>query len=156
MITYGDEGMSSVVKLSRSDVLPLLVVPANWMLRHGLVRKCIYAHVCNSKPNPMEGGGFGKGQYKGQRALILSGEQEDKIEVHVKDRSVNMPAKFLFPQRPSARGQEVVVLSGDRVGEVYITRKPKPDGSFPLGRPGFSGPPSCIVEPNRLARCDPR
>ncbi|KAF8322378.1 hypothetical protein F5887DRAFT_1087234 [Amanita rubescens] len=139
MITYGDE-----------------VLPANWILRHGLVRKRIYAHVRNSKPNPMEGGGFGKGQYEGQRVLILSGEREDKIEVHVKDRSVNIPAKFLFPQRPTARGQEVVVLSGDRIGEVYMTRKPKPDGSFPLGRPGFSGPPSCIMEPNRLARCDPR
>jgi len=155
MITYGDEGMSSVICLSHSDALPT-VLPVNWMLRDGLATKRIYAHVRNSKPNPMEGGGFGKGQYDGQRVLILSGEQEDKIEVHVKDRSVTMPAKFLFPQRPTARGQEVVVVNGDRVGEVYMTRKPKPDGSFPLGRLGFSGPPSCIMESNRLARCDPK
>jgi hypothetical protein len=120
------------------------------------VRKRIYAHVRNSKPNPMEGGGFGKGQYDGQRVLILSGEQEDKIEVHVKDRSVIIPAKFLFPQRPTSRGQEVVVISGDRVGEVYMTRKPKSDGSFPLGRLSFSGPPSCTIDPSRLARCDPK
>lgn len=118
--------------------------------------KRIYAHVRNSMPDLMEGGGFGKGQYDGQRVLILSGEQEGKIEVHVKDRSVKLPATFLFPQRPTARGQEVVVISGDGVGEVYMTRKPKPDGTFPLGRPGFSGPPSCTMEPSRLARCDPK
>ncbi len=105
---------------------------------------------------PRKGEGFGKGQYNNQRVLILSGEQEDKIEVHIRYRSGKMPAKFLFPQRPTARGQEVVVISGNRVGEVYMTRKPKPDGSFPLGRLGFSGPPSCIMEPKRLARCDPK
>ena len=155
MISYGDERKSCVISLYRSDI-SLTGLPVNWMLRHELATKRIYAYIRNSKPDFMEGGGVGKGQYDGQRVLILSGVQEDKIEVHIKDRTLKLPARFLFPQRLTARGQDVVVISGDRAGEVFITRKPKPDGSFPLGRPGFSGPPSCTMEPSRLARCDPK
>ncbi|KAF8676125.1 hypothetical protein AX14_005003 [Amanita brunnescens Koide BX004] len=150
MISYGDEHKSCVISLYRSDI-SLTGLPVNWMLRHELAMKCIYAYIRNSKPDFMEGGGVGKGQYDGQRVLILSGVQEDKIEVHIKDRTLKLPARFLFPQRPTARGQDVVVISGDRAREVFIMWKPKPDGSFPLGRPGFLGLPSCTMEPSRLA-----
>ena len=52
--------------------------------------------------------------------------------------SVKIPAKYLFPEMPTTKGQDVVVISGDNVGEVYLTRKPRVDGFFPLGRRGYT------------------
>src|SRR6266576_5356769 len=38
----------------------------------------------------------------------------------------------------------------------YLTRKPRVDGFFPLGRRGYTSvTPFCIMEASRLARCDP-
>jgi hypothetical protein len=132
------------------------VLPADWMMRDQLVTKRIYAYVRNSEPDPFNTGGFAKGVYEGDRVLVLSGKKVDAIEVHARKRTVTIPGWFLFPQMPTARGQDVVVISGEKAGEVFFTRKPKEDGSFPLGRRGFSGLPLCTMEPSKLARCDPK
>ena len=40
------------------DVL-VIELPVNWLKKHGLLTKRIYALVCNSEPNPFNpGGGF--------------------------------------------------------------------------------------------------
>ncbi|KAF8332933.1 hypothetical protein F5887DRAFT_922201 [Amanita rubescens] len=132
-------------------------LPANWLMKHGLVAKRIWAYVRNSKTNPFEqGGGYARGFYEGERVLILSGEMEGGIEVNAKERTIIIPSYFLFPQMPTSRGQDVVVISGDNAGELYLTRKPNRDGTFPLGRRGHKGSPVCTIEPSRLARCDPK
>jgi len=120
--------------------------------------KRIWAYVRNSGTNPFEeGGGYARGVYEGERVLILSGETEGGIEVNVKQqRSIIIPSRFLFPQIPTSRGQDVVVISGDNAGELYFTRKPNRDGTFPLGRRGHKGSPVCTIESSRLARCDPK
>jgi hypothetical protein len=95
------------------------VLPANWLLKHGLATKRIWAYVRNSKPDPFTaGGGFARGLYEGIRVLILSSEQEDTIQVHAGNRTVTVPLMFLFPDRPSSKGQVVVVISDDKAGEV--------------------------------------
>ena len=48
----------------------------------------------------------------------------------------------------------VVVINGDRAGEIYVTRDPREDGWFPLVRRSGKGAPKCFVEPSRLVRCD--
>ena len=133
------------------------VLPTNWLIKGDLVTKRIWAHVRNTKTNPFEGG-FARGRYEGQRVLILSGEGEGVVVVSARQQpeNVKIPAKYLFPETPTSKGQDVVIISGDNVGEVYLTRKPRVDGFFPLGRRGYtSSSPFCIMEASRLARCDP-
>ncbi|KAF8325598.1 hypothetical protein F5887DRAFT_1085355 [Amanita rubescens] len=121
-------------------------LPANWLMKHGLVAKRIWAYVRNSKTNPFEqGGGYARGFYEGERVLILSGEMEGGIEVNAKERTIIIPSYFLFPQMPTSRGQDVVVISGDNAGELYLTRKPNRDGTFPLGRRGHKGSPLTVA-----------
>ena len=81
-------------------------------------------------------------------------ETEDGIVVNAKQQLVNIPGRFLFPQIPTSKGQDVVVISGDKAGEVYLTRRPNDDGTFPLGRRRHKGLPLCTIEPSRLARCN--
>ncbi|KAF8320244.1 hypothetical protein F5887DRAFT_1087885 [Amanita rubescens] len=133
------------------------VIPANWIMKGDLVTKRIWAHVRNSKTDPFEQGGFARGRYEGQRVLVLSGEGEGQVVVSARQQQpVKIPAKYLFPERPTSKGQDVVVISGDNIGEVYLTRKPRVDGFFPLGRRGYTrSSPFCIMEASRLARCDP-
>ena len=133
------------------------VLPANWLMKGDLVTKRIWAHVRNTETNPFEGG-FARGRYEGKRVLVLSGEGEADVMVSARQQpaSVKIPAKYLFPEMPTTKGQDVVVISGDNVGEVYLTRKPRVDGFFPLGRRGYTrSSPICIMEASRLARCDP-
>jgi hypothetical protein len=44
MITYQDKGISHVVTSIRTHV-DIKELPANWIIKHGLVTKCIYAHI---------------------------------------------------------------------------------------------------------------
>ena len=118
--------------------------------------KRIWAHVRNTKPDPFEQGGFARGRYEGQRVLVLSGEGEGQVMVSARQQPVRIPSKYLFPEVPTSKGQDVVVISGDDVGEVYLTRKPVTNGFFPLGRRGYTRMSSfCVMEASRLARCDP-
>ena len=105
-------------------------------MQHELVTKRIYAHIRNSAP-VTPAGGFGKGYYEGERAMILSGEEVSAIQVHAKLQTITIPGWFLIPQMPTGRGQDVVVINGENAGEEFLTRKPNEDGTFPLGRRGF-------------------
>ena len=119
--------------------------------------KRIWAHVHNTETNPFEEG-FARGRYEGQRVLVLSGEGEADVMVSTRQQPTNVkiPAKYLFPEMPTSKGQEVVVISGDNIGEVFFTRKPRAEGFFPLGHRGYTrSSPICIMEASRLARCDP-
>ena len=118
--------------------------------------KRIWAHVRNTKTDPFEQGGFARGRYEGQRVLVLSCEGEGQVVVSARQQPVKIPGKHLFPEMPTSKGQDVIVISGDNVGEVYLTRQPRTDGFFPLGRRGYTRrSPFCIMEACRLARCDP-
>ena len=126
------------------------------MMKNGLIRKRVWAYVRKSIPDPFEPEGFMRGRYEGERVLVLSGEHEGEIEVNVRQQSVKIPGKYLLPQIPTTKGQDVVVMSGDKAGEVYLTRRRNEDGTFPLGRRGYKGSsPLCTLEANKLARCDP-
>ena len=133
------------------------VLAPDWLMKHDLATKRIWANVRNSETDPFEGSGFVRGTYEGERVLILSGKREGDILVNARQHSIKIPAKFLIPQRPTSKGQDVVIICGDKVGEIYMTRKPNEDGTFPLGRRGNKGTlPLCTVEASHLARCDPK
>ena len=88
--------------------------------------------------------------------MVLSGEREDAIQVHVRKGHGIIPARYLFPQMPTSKGQVVVVISGDNAGEIFVTRQPNENGLFPLsirGRGNKRGM-KYLVEPSRVARCD--
>ena len=80
----------------------------------------------------------------------------DAIEVHATNRVLTIPAKYLFPQRPtSSKGQVVVVTKGENAGEVYITHAQNESGQLPLVERGKARRGvKCYVEPSRLAKCD--
>lgn len=134
--------------------IAMKVLPENWMVKHGLVTKRVYAHVRNSNIYP----GFSTGEYEGSRVVILSGERMDAIEVHTTKRTLTIPGKYLFPQRPTpAKGQVVVVTDGENAGEIYITHAQNEMGLWPLvdrgkARTGIK----CYAERSRLAKCDPK
>ncbi len=156
MICYLDQGIFVLCLIGPYSGF-VIVLPVNWLTKHSLMSKRIYTQVRNTKPDVFTGGeGFAKGKHEGDRALVLSGERLDEILVHVKKRSMKIPARFLFPEKPSSKGQAVVIINGDRAGEIYVTRDPREDGWFPLVRRGGKGAPKCFVEPCRLARCDPK
>jgi hypothetical protein len=130
------------------------VLSADWMLKHGLATKRVYAHIRNSNVYP----GFATGKYEGSRVVILSGKWIDAIEVHTMNRALTIPGRYLFPQRlTSAKGQVMVVTKGENAGEVYITHVQNKRGQLPLVERGkaWRGV-KCYVEPSRLAKCDPK
>jgi hypothetical protein len=128
------------------------------VLKDGLAERRIWAYIRNSRPDPFIAGesGFSRGTYEGDRALILGPNAAGTVDVHVKKRAMTIPCCFLFPEQPTAKGQTVVVTSGERVGEVFSTRKQAESGLFPLIRRGGKGTSELAVEPERLARCDPK
>lgn len=81
-------------------------------------------------------------------------ETEEEMSVNMMQQAIKISGRFLFPQIPTSKGQDVVVISGDKAGEVYLTRRPNDDGTFPLGRRRHKGLPLCTIEPSRLARCN--
>lgn len=147
--------MTAYLKLNILIIFSVLA--PDWLMKHDLVTKQIWANVRNSETDPFEGSGFARGAYEGERVLILPGEREGDILVNARQHSIKIPAKFLIPQRPTSKGQDVVIICGDKVGEIYMTQKPNKDGTFPLGHHGYKGTsPLCTVEASRLARCDPK
>ncbi|KAM6496783.1 hypothetical protein JOM56_007256 [Amanita muscaria] len=132
------------------------VLPADWLLKDGLAEKRIWAYIRNSRPDAFSSDepGFMKGRYEGSRALTLGLNVTGAVNVHVKKDTVAIPCRYLFPERPASMGQKAVVISGEHVGEVFSTRKPREDGWFPLVRPGSKGAAEFIIEPCHLARCD--
>ncbi|KAK2463501.1 hypothetical protein APHAL10511_004587 [Amanita phalloides] len=115
MITYGD-----------------MTLPVTWMFKYGLIDKHVWAIVCNSKPDFMEGVGFGKGQLEGKQVLILSGEENGAIHVHHQQWMHMIYPQHLFPAIPTSKGQMVIVFRGDRAGEEFKTRQQNEDGTFPV------------------------
>ena len=85
----------------------------------------------------------------------MSCDGEGDVMVSARQHPVRIPAKFLFPEMPTSKGQDIVVISSDGVGDVYLTRKLRVDSFFPLGHHGYTSSPICIMEASRLARCDP-
>ena len=108
--------------------------------------KHIWAYVHNTETNPFDGG-FARGLYEGYRVLVMSREGEGEVKVITRQQHpLKVPAKFLFPEMPTSKGQDVVVISGDSLGDVYLTRKPRVDSFFPLGHRGYTSSPICIME----------
>jgi hypothetical protein len=124
------------------------------MLQHGLVTKRVYAHVRNSNVYL----GFATGEYEGNRVVILSRTRMDAIEAHNMNKTLTIPGRYLFPQRPSsAKGQVVVITEGENAGEVYITHAQNANGQMPLVERGKARRGvKCYVERSRLAKCDPK
>jgi hypothetical protein len=153
MITYQDEGISHAVTSIRTHV-DIKELPANWIIKHGLVMKRIYAHIRNSATSPGE---FEKGSYEGKRVVILGGTEEDAIEVHTLKGKIQIPSKYLFPQRPSkTKGQIVVVISSEKAGEVFIAHGVDSNGIVPLAAQGQGCKEGIqyTTHQTRLTRCD--
>ena len=127
---------------------------ADWMLKHGLATKHVYAHVCNSNVYP----GFAMGKYEGSRVIILSRKRIDAIEVHTTNRALTILGRYLFPQRPtSTKGQVVAVTEGENASEVYITHAQNECSQLPLVERGKARRGvKCYVKPSRLVKCDPK
>ena len=117
MITYEDEGISHAVASICTHVVTK-ELPADWIMKHGLLTKRIYVHIRNSAAPHEE---FEGGSYESKRVIVMGGTQEDAIEVHTLKGKIKIPCKYLFPQRPSkTKGQLVAVISGEKAGEVFV------------------------------------
>ena len=134
----------------------LTVIPADWLWHHNLATKRIYVHVRNTDPEMFYGRGFAGGFYEGERGMIFEAKDEWEVLVAVKHRWVPIPARHLFYEMPTSKGQLVVIVSDDHAGEIYVTREPNENRVFPLVRRGKGNrlAPVCFVEQRRLARCD--
>ena len=63
----------------------LTVLPTDWLMKYNLATKRIYARVRNTLPDQINNrGGFAGGFYKGERGMILDGQDEWQILVAVK------------------------------------------------------------------------
>jgi hypothetical protein len=139
----------------------LLVLHAEWMLKHDLPNKRVWVTVRNSRPDPFTGdSGFGRGLYDGDRGVIMSATSAAAVEVSLsrKGQTITIPSGFLFPWRPTGKKQAVVIIHGEHAGYEFVTHSPTSPGLFPLyirGKGKGRGNPICVVEVERLARCDP-
>jgi hypothetical protein len=109
----------------------------------------IYARVRNTLPDQINNrGGFAGGFYEGERGMILDGQDEWQILVAIKQQWVKIPARHLFPKKPTSKGQLVVVISDERAGEIFVTREPNENLVFPLVCRGKGNrlAPVCFVE----------
>ncbi|KAF8692456.1 hypothetical protein AX14_002492, partial [Amanita brunnescens Koide BX004] len=109
------------------------VLPMDWLMKYNLAMKRIYARVCNTLPDQINNhGGFVGGFYEGERGMILDGQDKWQILVAVKQQWVKIPARHLFPEKPTSKGQLVVVISDEHASEIFITCKPNENLVFPL------------------------
>ncbi|KAK2461357.1 hypothetical protein APHAL10511_006627 [Amanita phalloides] len=131
-----------------------MTLPVTWMFKYGLIDKRIWAIVCNSKLDFMEGVGFRKGQLEGKQVLILSGEENGAIRIHHQQQTHMIYPQHLFPAIPTSKGQMVVVFHGDRAGEEFKTCQQNEDGMFPVAHQGSSGAPVCSIEASWLVKCN--
>ena len=153
MIAYKDEGISHAVASICTHVV-IKELPVDWIMKHGLLTKHIYAHIRNSAAPHKE---FEGGSYEGKRVVIMGGTQEDAIEVHTLKEKIKIPCKYLFPQRPSkTKGQLVAVISGEKAGEVFVANGVDSNGVVPLSAQGQGRKEGIqyTAHRTRLARCD--
>ena len=68
IITYKDEGISHAVASICTHVVTK-ELPADWIMKHGLLMKHIYAHIRNSTAPHEE---FEGGSYEGKRVVAVS------------------------------------------------------------------------------------
>jgi hypothetical protein len=121
-----------------------------------LAKKRIWVHVRNSRPNPFDvDPGFQHGNYEDGRGLVLS-VTSDKAEVKLTHRNITLqiPVRYLFPQRPTKKKQKVVVLEGDHKGQEFNTGEPTDDGMIPLFCAGRKRQPDLVIEVNKVGRND--
>ena len=90
MITYEDEGISHAVASICTHVVTK-ELPADWIMKHGLLTKCIYVHIRNSAAPHEE---FEGGSYEGKGVVVMGGTQEDAIEVHMLKGKIKIPCKY--------------------------------------------------------------
>ena len=153
MITYKDKGISRVVASICTHIVTK-ELPVDWIMKHGLLTKCIYMHICNSTAPHEE---FEGGSYEGKRVVVMGGTQEDAIEVHTLKGKIKIPCKYLFPQRPSkTKGQLVAVISGEKAGEVFVANGVDSNGIVLLSARGQGHKEGIqyTAHQTRLARCD--
>ena len=153
MITYEDEGISHAVASICTHIVTK-ELPADWIMKHGLLMKHIYAHIHNSTAPHEE---FEGGSYEGKRVVIMGGTQEDAIEVHTLKGKIKIPCKCLFPQRPSkTKGQLVAVISSEKAGEVFVANGVDSNSIVPLSVQGQGCKEGIqyTAHQTRLARCD--
>ena len=68
MINYKDKGISRVVASICTHIVTK-ELPVDWIMKHGLLMKCIYMHICNSAAPHEE---FEGGSYEGKRVVAVS------------------------------------------------------------------------------------
>ena len=90
MITYEDKGISHAVTSICTHVVTK-ELPADWIMKHGLLTKRIYVHIRNSAAPHEE---FEGGSYEGKGVVVMGGTQEDAIEVHMLKGKIKIPCKY--------------------------------------------------------------
>ena len=116
--------------------------------------KRIWVHITDTLPTATSQG-FDYGTLEGDRGLIISAKEGEEVTVHLEraKRACRVPLRFLCPEAPTRKSQKVVVLEGDRKGQVFTTREPKTAGLFPLVHKGKAAT-VCELPPSQLAVCD--
>ncbi|KAM6497782.1 hypothetical protein JOM56_005730 [Amanita muscaria] len=165
--SYIPEGMV----VEETDVIPVQAPPTlifkdrvlahDWLFHAGLANKRIYVRVVNSRPSATSAG-FEHGFLEGEEGMIISAEEGlNAVLIHLlrSKQSQRIPLRFLWPQAPWRKALAVVVLEGDRLGEVFVTRELTSENLFPLAQQVQSrgkAAPICFLPPSALARCDPK
>lgn len=118
-------------------------------------------NVVNSRLSATSAG-FEQGFLEGEEGMIISADEGlNAILVHLlrSKQSQRIPLRFLWPKAPWRKGLAVVVLEGDRLGQVFLTRELTSENLFPLVprvQSRGKAAPICFLPPTVLARCDPK
>jgi len=139
----------------------LLELAHDWLYHFNLAEKRILVSITNSVPTPSSTG-YEHGFLEKFKGMIMSADKDaDAVTVHLyrPKQTALVPLRFLCPEEPTKKSQPVVVLGGERQGQVLLTRAPTPTGLFPLvphGQSKGKAPPLCELPVSLLARCDPK
>ena len=102
------------------------------MLSPELTGKKIKLVIKGTKVPPL----FRKGQYENCVVSLISIEDQDTAKVHFLPKCTTrlIPWKYLEPFEPSAIGENVVIICGEKVGSEYVFCKISED-EFSLAFP---------------------
>jgi hypothetical protein len=100
------------------------VYEESWATDERLLDKRLRVYIQNTRPNEPPFVAYQGQSVQGNRAMVTGQVCGDKLEVDVvKGSRVFLAPHFLIPQHPNKDNQLVVVLEGERKGELFKTMK---------------------------------
>jgi hypothetical protein len=99
------------------------VYDENWAMDESFKNKRLWVHIRNTKPNEVRYVSAGSHPVQDKKAMVTDDWLSSALGLDVAGVSerVYLPPHFLIPAHPTKDNQTVIVLEGEKKGEVFKT-----------------------------------